>query len=217
MHRIDRQQLRSVDRHLWATDDRHFYPNIDRHLFARQGCDFCSDARREWRHDQEGHLRNAAGQRLDDHGAGIPDLYVDTIAVDAEVVGDDNVQVARLIMLADYNRPDQYYANMRILWTICSGSRIWFLLLKPMESLRTIFFASSSSTHKMETLRTGSSSYHQDLFTCWIEVKNAFLRNFFDEGRDSSHIREIVHTMDSTKCSGSALFSEASRWHIRWL
>ena len=77
--------------------------------------------------------------------------------------------------------------------------------------------------------------------TSWAGIKNVFLHNFFDESRtedikskistftqeptksfralesDSSPIRETVHTMDSTKCSCSALSSKASRCHIRWL
>jgi len=50
-------------------------------------------------HDQEGHLRNAAGQMLDDQRAVIPDQ------------DDDIATAARPRTLADYNRPDQYYAN----------------------------------------------------------------------------------------------------------
>ena len=53
--------------------------------------------------------------------------------------------------------------RMSTLWTIWSGSRIWFLPLKPMESLRIIFSTSSSSTHLLEMLRTSLSSYHHDL------------------------------------------------------
>ena len=56
-------------------------------------------------HDQEGYLRNAECQRLDDHGAVIPDA--DTTAANAQAVGDDNVHAARPRTLADYNCPDQ--------------------------------------------------------------------------------------------------------------
>ena len=49
-------------------------------------------------HDQEGHLRNAAGQKIDDQGAVIPDT-------------DADIAAATLRTLADYNRPDQYYEN----------------------------------------------------------------------------------------------------------
>ena len=62
-------------------------------------------------HDQEGHLRNAPGRRLDDQRAVISDLDADATAADAQAVGDDNVQAARPRTLADYNRLDQYYAN----------------------------------------------------------------------------------------------------------
>ena len=47
-------------------------------------------------HDQEGHLRNAAGQRIDTQGAAIPEP-------------DEAVQPKTL---ADYNRSDQFYTNI---------------------------------------------------------------------------------------------------------
>ena len=57
-------------------------------------------------HDQEGHLRNAACQRLDAQGSAIheSDIYATgtTLPVD---------EVARPRTLADYNRPDQFYTN----------------------------------------------------------------------------------------------------------
>ena len=57
-------------------------------------------------HDQEGHLRNAAGQKIDDQGAVIPDNDADIAA--AQVVD----EAARPRTLADYNKPDQYYENI---------------------------------------------------------------------------------------------------------
>ena len=56
-------------------------------------------------HDHKGHRRNAAGQKIDDQGAIIPDTDVDIAA--AQAVKD----AARPRTLADYNRPDQYYEN----------------------------------------------------------------------------------------------------------
>ena len=61
-------------------------------------------------HDQEGHLRNAADQMLDDQRAVIPDHDADATAANAQAVGDE-AQAARPKTLADYNRPDQYYAR----------------------------------------------------------------------------------------------------------
>ncbi|KAF2574211.1 hypothetical protein F2Q70_00003143 [Brassica cretica] len=52
--------------------------------------------------DQEGHLRNAAGQRLDDQRVVIPDQDVEAPAA-AQVVD----EAARPITLDDYNRPNQ--------------------------------------------------------------------------------------------------------------
>ena len=88
-----------------------------------------------------------------------------------------------------------------------------------MESLRTIFFASSSSTHLLERLHTGLSNYNQDLshlgptsrmrsYVTFDEARAEDLRSkiatFTQElqshseapGSDSSHIREIFDTMD---------------------
>ena len=57
-------------------------------------------------HEQEGHLRNAAGQRIDAQGAAIPESNTDatdtTLPVDV---------VVRPRTLADYNCPDQFYTN----------------------------------------------------------------------------------------------------------
>ena len=61
-------------------------------------------------HDPEGHMLNAAGQRLDDQRAVIPDHDDDATAA-AQVVD----EAARPITLADYNHPDQYYANISAL------------------------------------------------------------------------------------------------------
>ena len=57
-------------------------------------------------HDQEGHLRNAAGQRIDAQGTVIhePDI-------DATWAAQPVDEAARPRTLADYNRPDQFYNN----------------------------------------------------------------------------------------------------------
>ena len=52
-------------------------------------------------HDQEGHLRNAAGQRIGVQGAAIPES--DANATGATLPVDEAV---RLKTLGDYNRPD---------------------------------------------------------------------------------------------------------------
>ena len=57
-------------------------------------------------HDQEGHLRNATGQRINAQGALIPESDTDatgpTLPVD---------EASRPRTLAYYNRPDQFYTN----------------------------------------------------------------------------------------------------------
>ena len=57
-------------------------------------------------HDQEGYLRNVAGQRIDAQGAVIPERNTDATGV-AQPVD----ETARPRTLADYNRPDQFYAK----------------------------------------------------------------------------------------------------------
>ncbi|KAF2616817.1 hypothetical protein F2Q68_00039791 [Brassica cretica] len=53
-------------------------------------------------YDQEGHLRNAAGQRIDAQGASIPET-------DATGAAQPVDEATRPRTLADYNCPDQFY------------------------------------------------------------------------------------------------------------
>ena len=55
-------------------------------------------------YDQDGHLRNTTGQKIDAQGTVIPNA--DTTGA-AQPVDED----ARSKPLADYNRPDEYYSN----------------------------------------------------------------------------------------------------------
>ncbi|KAF3519991.1 hypothetical protein DY000_02058456 [Brassica cretica] len=55
-------------------------------------------------YDQDGHLRNATGQKLDAQG----NVIIDT---DATGAAQPVEEAARPRALADYNRPDEYYAN----------------------------------------------------------------------------------------------------------
>ena len=57
-------------------------------------------------HDQEGHLRNAAGQRIDAQGAAIPEPDATTTGTTLPVD-----EAAKPRTLADYNHPDRYYTN----------------------------------------------------------------------------------------------------------
>ena len=56
--------------------------------------------------DQDGHLRNAAGQRIVAQGAAIPESDANTTGTTLPVD-----EAARPKTLADYNRPDQFYTN----------------------------------------------------------------------------------------------------------
>lgn len=55
-------------------------------------------------YDQDGHLRNATGQKLDAQENVIPDTDATGAAQTVE-------KAARPRALADYNCPDEYYAN----------------------------------------------------------------------------------------------------------
>ena len=55
-------------------------------------------------YDQDGHLRNATGQKLDAQGNVIPDSDATEAAQPVE-------EAARPRALADYNLPDEYYAK----------------------------------------------------------------------------------------------------------
>ena len=57
-------------------------------------------------HEQEGHLQNAAGQRIYAQGAAIPES--DTDATGTALPVDEAAQPRTL---ADNNRPDQFYTN----------------------------------------------------------------------------------------------------------
>ena len=57
-------------------------------------------------HDQEGHLRNVAGQRIDAQGAAIPEPDATTTGTTLPVD-----EAAKPRTLADYNHPDRYYTN----------------------------------------------------------------------------------------------------------
>ncbi|KAF8081185.1 hypothetical protein N665_0901s0001 [Sinapis alba] len=67
--------------------------------------------------DPDGHLRNAACQKIDNQGTIIPDTEAEAYAAEAdaaEAQPESNAQAAQRT-LADYNRPDQFYANRSVI------------------------------------------------------------------------------------------------------
>ena len=56
-------------------------------------------------YDQDGHLRNAIGQKLDTQGNVISDT-------DATVAAQPVEEAAQPRAMADYHRPDEYYTNI---------------------------------------------------------------------------------------------------------
>ncbi|KAL0695313.1 hypothetical protein Bca4012_062493 [Brassica carinata] len=169
--------------------------------------------------DQEGHLRNAAGQRINNQGAAIPDLEAEAAAAAAK-------EANRNRSLADYNRPDQYYANRSA--------------IRPPDIQRADFevkpqyytlvghtpYSGASNEHPMDHLEryedlisaikangvpadyllcklfkyslTGEAlQWLKQLppgsLTSWDDIKNAFLINFSDEAR-AEELRSKIAT-----------------------
>ena len=162
-------------------------------------------------HDQEGHLRNTAGQRIDAQGAVIPEPNTD--ATEAAQPVDE---AARPRMLADYNRSDQFNANRSAIrppaiqrgdfelkpqyYTLVGQTPYCGLSHEhPMDHLER--FEDLISAIKVEgvsedyllcklfkySLAGDASHWLKQLppgsLTSWSDIKNVFLCNFFDEAR----------------------------------
>ena len=130
-------------------------------------------------HDQEGHLLNAADQRIDAQEAAI--LGPDAITTGTALPVDE---AAQPMTLADYNRPDRYYIKRsailpptlerdfepKVQYYTLVGQLSYHGLSHehPMDQLErfedlTTYSASFSDIHSLEKLCIGSSSYNQDL------------------------------------------------------
>ena len=166
-------------------------------------------------HEKEGHLRNAAGQRLDDQRAVLPDIDADATAADAQVVGNDNVQAALPKTLADYDRPDQLCANRSAICPPATQRNDFELKHQYFSLVGHTPYCGLPHEHHMDHLEwfkdmvsaikangvpkvylfcklfkyslAGDTPHWfmqlpPKFLTSWIEVKNTFLRNFFDEG-----------------------------------
>ncbi|WZZ44738.1 hypothetical protein YC2023_040997 [Brassica napus] len=161
-------------------------------------------------HDQEGHLHNAACQKIDAQGAAISES--DTDATGATLPVDE---AARTRTLADYNHPDQLYTNRsairpptikrdfelkRQYYTLVGQTPYYGLSHEhPMYHLER--FEDLISAIKVEgvsedyliyklfkySLARDVSHWLKQLppgsLTSWGAIKNAFLCNFFDESR----------------------------------
>ena len=160
-------------------------------------------------------MRNATSQRLDDQRDVIPDHDADAAAAAQAVY-----EAARPRTLAEYNRPDQYYANRSAIrppaiqrnnfelkaqcFTLvaqtpyCGLSQEHLIdYLERFEDLVSAIKANGvredylfcklfkyslygEASHWLKQLPPGS-------LTSWVDIKNAFLRNFFDE----SHVEDL--------------------------
>ena len=203
-------------------------------------------------HDQERHLRNAACQRLDDRRAVIPDQDED-IAAAAQAI-EDAARTRTLTdynrpyqyyanrysicppatQRTDFLLKPQYFTL--VAQTPCCGLSHEHHMdhLERFEDLVSAIKANAvpedflfcklfhyslagKALHWLKQLRPGS-------LTSWADIKNAFLRNFFDESRAEDLRSKIAKfTQEPTKSFKSSWIRfksyqrEASRWHIRWL
>ena len=161
-------------------------------------------------HDQEGHLRNAAGQRIDAQGAAIPEPDATTTGTTLPVD-----EAAQPRTLADYNRPDRYYTNRSAILppTI---ERDFELKAQYYTLVGQLPYHGLSHEHPMDHLERFEDlisairveGVSEDYLLCklfryslagealhwlkqlqpgslksWSDIKNAFLCNFFDEAR----------------------------------
>ncbi|WZY72266.1 hypothetical protein YC2023_004506 [Brassica napus] len=145
--------------------------------------------------DTAGHLRNATGQKIDAQGTVIPDADATGAA---QPVDED----ARSKPLANYNRPDEYYSNRSAIrlpeiqkQNFELKPQYYTLVLQipfsglphehPMDHLER-YTLNGKAMHWLRQQPTGS-------LTSWSDIKNAFLRNFFDEAR-TEELRNKIST-----------------------
>ncbi|XP_033146805.1 uncharacterized protein LOC108871974 [Brassica rapa] len=159
-------------------------------------------------HDQEGHLRNAAGQRIYAQRAAIPESDAHATGTTLHV---DEVALPKT--LADYNRPNQFYTNKSAIRppTIQRDSE---LKAQYYTLVGQISYHGLSHEHLMDhlerfkdlisaikvkgvledyllcklfkfSLAREASHWLKQLppgsLTSWSDIKNAFLCNLFDE------------------------------------
>ncbi|XP_024007319.1 uncharacterized protein LOC112083521 [Eutrema salsugineum] len=120
-----------------------------------------------WR-DQDGHVCNERGQRLD---------------------GEGNI----IRTLGDYNRPEQFYANRS---AICAPAfqRNDFELKPVYYTLVGQHpFHGLSHEHPMDHIERFEDLLEPGSLTTWEETRNAFLHNFYDDAR-SEELRLKIST-----------------------
>ena len=160
-------------------------------------------------HDQEDHLRNAAGQMIDAQRAAIPQSDTDATGT-AQLVD----EAARPRTLADYNRPDQFYANTSAIRPLVIQRGDFELKPQSYTLVGQTPYCGLSHGHPMDHLerfedlisaikvkgvskdylccvlfkysRAGEASHWlkqlpPGSLTSWADIKNAFMCNFFDE------------------------------------
>ena len=162
-------------------------------------------------HDYEGHLLNAACQRIYAQGAEIPESYTDTTSITLPVD-----EAARPRTLADYNRPYQFYTNRSVIcpptikrgnfelkpqyYTLVGHTPYYGLsvehLMDHLERFEDLIFAIKVEGVSEDyllcklfkySLAGDASHWLKQLppgsLTFWSDIKNAFLCNFFYKAR----------------------------------
>ena len=162
-------------------------------------------------HNHDGHLRNAACQRLDDQRVVIPDQNAEAPAV-SQAVDED----ARPRMLADYNHPDKYYANRYAIHPPAIQRKRIELKPQYFTLVAHTPYCGLSHEHPMDHLERfedlvsaiKSNGVREDYLFCklfkyslsqealcwlkqlppesltsWADIRNSFLRIFIDESR----------------------------------
>ncbi|XP_024013976.1 uncharacterized protein LOC112088054 [Eutrema salsugineum] len=157
-----------------------------------------------WR-DQEGHVCNERGQRLDGDGNIIPQepLPVDVVNANpppaprgnaviipnqTNVPEDQNVRepapaAARGRTLGDYNRPEQFYANRSAIPAPAFQRNDFELKPVYYTLVGQHPFHGHSHEHPMNHIERFEDLLEPGSLTIWEEIRNAFLHNFYDDAR----------------------------------
>lgn len=110
---IDNNSTSSTDTFELPPIDTSTWISIDTNLWADMVATLGLIQDGNWDlHDQDSYLHNASGQRLDDQGvvisdpeaANLPNANAENVGANGQAVAEENVQAARPISLADYNR-----------------------------------------------------------------------------------------------------------------
>ncbi|KAL1188529.1 hypothetical protein V5N11_005955 [Cardamine amara subsp. amara] len=133
--------------------------------------------------DEEGHVCNAQGQRLD--GNGNPIAHVAIVNEEVSPV------VARERILADYNRPDKFYRNRSAIRLPTFDRNDFELKPSYYQLVGQHSFHGLSHEYPMDHIERFEDLLPTDSLTSWKSVKKAFLHNFYDDAK-SDELRDKI-------------------------